>query len=109
MVFGLTGHFRQALMVLTGHLTQAFIVGHFTQVVMVLTGHFSQVVIGLTGDLTQVLMFLTGHFSQVVWKGSKELGVGKAQDGKGKCIVVCNYRPAGNMMGSWKDNVSPPN
>ena len=108
MVIGLTGHFTQVFIVLTGHLTQVFIVGHFTQVLMVLTGHFSQLVIGLTGDLTQVLLVLTGHFSQVVWKGSKELGVGKAQDGKGKCIVVCNYRPAGNMKGSWKDNVSPP-
>eukprot|EP00916_Digyalum_oweni_P019550 GHVL01032535.1.p1 GENE.GHVL01032535.1~~GHVL01032535.1.p1 ORF type:complete len:247 (+),score=27.83 GHVL01032535.1:74-814(+) len=50
----------------------------------------------------------SGHFTQVVWKGSKELGVGKAKDGKGKCIVVCNYRPAGNMIGDYKANVAKP-
>jgi hypothetical protein len=31
---------------------------------------------------------VAGHFSQVVWRGSKELGVGKAKNYKGKCIVV---------------------
>ncbi|XP_076455129.1 uncharacterized protein LOC143289835 isoform X2 [Babylonia areolata] len=50
----------------------------------------------------------SGHFTQVVWRGSQELGVGKAKTGKGKCIVVCNYRPAGNMRGAYKDNVLPP-
>ncbi|XP_052221974.1 uncharacterized protein LOC127838324 isoform X2 [Dreissena polymorpha] len=50
----------------------------------------------------------TGHFSQVVWKGSKEVGVGKAQDKSGKYIVVASYRPAGNMMGDYAENVLPP-
>lgn len=49
-----------------------------------------------------------GHFTQVVWKGSEELGIGKALDKKGKMIVVCNYRPAGNMMGRFADNVARP-
>jgi len=50
----------------------------------------------------------TGHFTQVVWKGSQELGIGKALDKKGKMLVVCNYRPAGNMMGRFVDNVARP-
>ena len=50
----------------------------------------------------------TGHFSQVVWKDGKEIGVGKAfsDDGR-KVIVVCNYFPAGNVRGQYKDNVIP--
>jgi len=44
----------------------------------------------------------------VVWKGSKEIGVGKAQTRDGKIIVVANYRPAGNMMGDFAKNVLPP-
>lgn len=50
----------------------------------------------------------SGHFTQVVWKGSKEIGVGKAQSRDGKTIVVASYRPAGNMVGSFRDNVLPP-
>lgn len=49
-----------------------------------------------------------GHFTQVVWKGSEELGIGKALDKKGKLLVVCNYRPSGNMMGRFADNVARP-
>lgn len=50
----------------------------------------------------------TGHFTQVVWKGSKEFGVGKAVAKDGKTIVVASYRPAGNMMGKFGENVLPP-
>lgn len=46
-----------------------------------------------------------GHFTQVVWKGCQEVGVGKAVDKKGKLLVVCNYRPPGNMMGKFVENV----
>ncbi|ESO85877.1 hypothetical protein LOTGIDRAFT_130175 [Lottia gigantea] len=48
------------------------------------------------------------HFTQVVWKGSKELGIGKAKAAGGKIIVVANYRPAGNMIGQFRQNVFPP-
>ena len=50
-----------------------------------------------------------GHFTQVVWKGSEELGVGRATYNDGKFnyeIVVANYYPAGNMMGAFPDNVN---
>lgn len=49
----------------------------------------------------------TGHFTQVVWKGSKELGIGKAKSADGKVFVVGRYRPAGNNMRAFKENVLP--
>ena len=48
----------------------------------------------------------TGHFTQVVWKGSKELGMGKAKTSDGKIFVVGRYRPAGNNISQVNDNVS---
>ncbi|XP_071948293.1 uncharacterized protein [Antedon mediterranea] len=47
----------------------------------------------------------TGHFTQVVWKGSKEFGIGKAITKEGKVIIVGNYRPPGNMMSKFNENV----
>lgn len=49
----------------------------------------------------------SGHFTQVVWKESKQLGVAFAKSG-GKVVVVANYFPAGNMIGSFAENVPPP-
>jgi uncharacterized protein YkwD len=48
----------------------------------------------------------TSHFTQVVWKGTTELGCGAASGAKGT-FVVCNYNPAGNLMGTFKANVLP--
>ena len=52
----------------------------------------------------------TGHFTQVVWKGSRELGMGRAK-GTGKkgdfTYIVARYKPAGNMMGKFEENVFP--
>ena len=50
----------------------------------------------------------TGHFTQVVWKGSTELGIGRAEVERSgmKCAyIVGRYRPAGNMMGDFAQNV----
>lgn len=50
----------------------------------------------------------TGHFTQVVWKGSVELGIGKAdieKDGMKCTYIVGRYKPAGNMMGDYAENV----
>ncbi|EDO34720.1 predicted protein, partial [Nematostella vectensis] len=50
----------------------------------------------------------TGHFTQVVWKGSSELGVGRAKykEGANTCyVVVGRYRPPGNMAGAFPANV----
>ena len=49
-----------------------------------------------------------GHFTQIVWKGSTELGIGKAQTRDGKWLVVANYHPAGNFIGRNGENVLPP-
>ncbi|XP_071821096.1 uncharacterized protein [Apostichopus japonicus] len=50
----------------------------------------------------------TGHFTQVVWKDSKEFGIGKAITRDGKVIIVGQYKPAGNLMGAFQENVFPP-
>ena len=50
----------------------------------------------------------TGHFTQVVWKESTVLGIGRAESEENgmKCAyIVGRYKPAGNMMGSYKENV----
>lgn len=49
----------------------------------------------------------TGHFTQVVWKDSKELGVGQARSKTGQVVIVCNYDPPGNFIGSFTENVPP--
>jgi len=49
----------------------------------------------------------TGHFTQVVWKGSKEVGIGRAQSSDGTWIVVANFFPAGNFVGQHESNVFP--
>ena len=49
----------------------------------------------------------TGHFTQVVWKGSEELGIGKAKSADGKMFVVGRYRPAGNNLRAFQENVFP--
>ncbi|ESO05375.1 hypothetical protein HELRODRAFT_171767 [Helobdella robusta] len=50
----------------------------------------------------------TGHFTQLVWKGSLEMGLGRAQTKEGKWLVVANYFPAGNFVGEYAMNVLPP-
>ncbi|KAH9361308.1 hypothetical protein HPB48_006870 [Haemaphysalis longicornis] len=50
----------------------------------------------------------SGHFTQVIWKGSTELGTARARTATGKLLVVANYNPAGNMIGSFAQNVPPP-
>ena len=50
----------------------------------------------------------TGHFTQVVWKGSTELGIGRAEverDGMKCAYIVGRYRPAGNIIGDYPQNV----
>lgn len=48
----------------------------------------------------------TGHFTQIVWKETTEIGVGFAKN-NGKIVVVANYTPAGNVIGSYARNVPP--
>jgi uncharacterized protein YkwD len=46
----------------------------------------------------------TGHYTQVVWKGSKHLGC-YTRDCNGRPYTMCEYDPAGNVMGQFQDNV----
>jgi uncharacterized protein YkwD len=49
----------------------------------------------------------TGHFTQVVWRGTKQVGCGRSLC-KGMDIWVCEYDPAGNWEGQYRQNVLPP-
>jgi len=42
----------------------------------------------------------TGHYSQLVWKGTNKIGCGMKNN-----ILNCEYSPAGNMRGAFRDNV----
>ena len=48
-----------------------------------------------------------GHFTQIVWKNTQEIGVGKAKTSDGKVFVVARYRPAGNVVNRFEQNVFP--
>ena len=41
----------------------------------------------------------TGHYTQMVWRATTKIGAGIATGPDGKTYLVCNYSPAGNMMG----------
>jgi len=45
----------------------------------------------------------TGHYTQIVWRSTTEVGCGQ-KDG----LLVCNYKPAGNMAGEFSSNVNSP-
>ncbi|XP_003726109.2 uncharacterized protein LOC100892542 [Strongylocentrotus purpuratus] len=46
-----------------------------------------------------------GHFTQMVWKGSQEFGIGKSITKEGKVLTVAFFRPPGNVMKQFEDNV----
>lgn len=46
----------------------------------------------------------TGHFTQVVWRGTTQVGCGHSSC-NGNDIWVCNYDPAGNWEGQYRENV----
>ncbi|CAH8842191.1 unnamed protein product [Trichobilharzia szidati] len=48
-----------------------------------------------------------GNFTQLVWSSTREVGFGKAR-GPGKCVVVAHYRPPGNVLGRYLENVFRP-
>jgi uncharacterized protein YkwD len=48
----------------------------------------------------------TGHFTQVVWRGTTQVGCGHSSC-NGNDIWVCNYDPAGNWEGQYRENVLP--
>ena len=42
---------------------------------------------------------MCGHYTQIVWKGTREVGCGMAVCSDLGQIWVCEYRPAGNVVG----------
>ncbi|MDE1884150.1 MAG: hypothetical protein KGL20_03185 [Rhodospirillales bacterium] len=40
----------------------------------------------------------TGHYSQMIWRSTREVGCGFAED-NGNDVLVCDYSPPGNVMG----------
>lgn len=55
-----------------------------------------------------VLHTQAGHFSQMVWRRSTDFGIGRASARSGKIIAVATYKPAGNIIGEFHQNVFPP-
>lgn len=53
----------------------------------------------------------TGHFTQLIWKNTNSVGCGRvdcdnsATDGASGWLVVCEYWPAGNVIGDFKNQV----
>jgi len=41
-----------------------------------------------------------GHYTQMIWKNTTHIGAGYAQCPSGAIIVVANYNPPGNFIGS---------
>jgi len=48
----------------------------------------------------------TGHFTQGVWRGTARVGCGRSRC-NGMDIWVCEYDPAGNWQGQYRENVLP--
>lgn len=40
-----------------------------------------------------------GHYTQIIWRQTTEVGCAVARCPNGTLIMVCNYNPAGNIMG----------
>ena len=46
------------------------------------------------------------NFTQMIWNKTEKIGVGYKMN-QGKCLVVVQYEPSGNIFGSFKENVKP--
>lgn len=51
------------------------------------------------GKITMRNFSKAGHYTQMIWYNSTEIGCGQATCSDGSVIVVCNYNPAGNVIG----------
>jgi hypothetical protein len=48
------------------------------------------------------------HFTQMIWRGTKEVGFGRAKANNGNWYYgVAVYLPAGNIVGTYRSNVFP--
>ncbi|KAK6621336.1 hypothetical protein RUM43_011642 [Polyplax serrata] len=50
----------------------------------------------------------TGHFTQMVWRTTRELGMGLAKSNSGLQLIVANYNPPGNYLGTFRVNCPRP-
>uniref|UniRef100_A0A914QC30 SCP domain-containing protein n=1 Tax=Panagrolaimus davidi TaxID=227884 RepID=A0A914QC30_9BILA len=49
------------------------------------------------------------HLTQIIWKSSKKIGIGISKSAKTQMYyVVAYFDPAGNIMGTFAENVPPP-
>ena len=56
------------------------------------------------------MLFIKGIF-QIVWKGSNRVGCAVTkpyQNRQGKIFACCHYKPAGNIIGHYKEHVLRP-
>jgi len=51
------------------------------------------------GVLTKDNWFGSGHYTQMVWSRTRTMGCGVTECGGQMMILVCNYDPAGNVLG----------
>ncbi|KAM5474934.1 hypothetical protein McanCB56680_001390 [Microsporum canis] len=57
-----------------------------------------------------------GHLTQIIWKATTHVGcftancpnLGGQASARNALYTVCNYSPAGNVVGRYADNVHPP-
>lgn len=49
-----------------------------------------------------------GHFTQLVWKNTTTVGCGAADCNDAGWLLVCEYNPAGNVVGQFASNVGKP-
>jgi len=42
-----------------------------------------------------------GHWTQMIWRATTQVGCGGRQCANGNTIVVCDYYPAGNVVGQY--------
>lgn len=54
-----------------------------------------------------IQLFVSAEFTQLVWKSTKYFGIGRARSRVGKIFVVGKYKPAGNVVGLFQENVLP--
>ena len=47
----------------------------------------------------------TGHFTQLVWKNTTSTGCGTKNCGDSGWLLFCEYSPAGNVIGQFKEEV----
>lgn len=40
-----------------------------------------------------------GHYTQVVWRASTSIGCARVKCNSGAIFIICNYKPAGNIVG----------